>query len=65
MALPFGTLHSLLFDMRLDANGNNALYEIVSNWNELEKMQLPCSDDTLPMALATLLNTIFFKLGVE
>lgn len=45
--------------------GNNALYELGTNWSDLNKYQGPEHDDTIQMMFATLLNTIVRGLGAE
>lgn len=48
-----------------DAIGNIALYELKTNWIELDKFQWSGRDDALLNLFATFPNTIVSKLSVE
>lgn len=58
------------FELLHDAISNNALYDLVKNWRDLQKRQVPEADDTLPMVfaryeLALFVNTDHSKGGWE
>lgn len=51
--------------MLYHAIGNDAMYEIGTNWNKLEKFQLCVKDDVFLVMFATWHSTIVFRMGIK
>lgn len=57
-------MYTLIYILQYEI-GNNALYDLGTNWRDLNKFEVPENDDSLPMVFVTLSNIIIRELGIE